>query len=351
MPDEATPLPRTAEARALEVALTISGERILCTTVGRAQAAATLADKRPASRVACWFLDQHQQRLAAAACGECGNLSLAVAADAPPKPIDLAVIPLSKSGEAELARDLLQSACQWLELGGTLVAAVDNPRDRWLREQLGAWFDKVSIVTRADAVAYVARKTAEPRKWKNFRCEFAFRDRGRLIRVVSRPGVFSHRRIDGGARQLLAAADPASGARILDVGCGAGVVGLALAARDPTCRVHAVDSHARAVECTLAGAALNGLTNVTVKLNSTGEYDAAGQFDLALANPPYYADFAIAERFLAAARRSLKPGSGRVLVVTKRPAWYHDHMQAEWIGVESRQGKNYAIVTALRARE
>ena len=45
---------------------------------------------------------------------------------------------------------------------------------------------------------YVATKTEPLKKIKNFECEFAFRDRGRLIRAVSRPGVFSHRSIDAG---------------------------------------------------------------------------------------------------------------------------------------------------------
>jgi 16S rRNA (guanine1207-N2)-methyltransferase len=276
-------------------------------------------------------------------------LQLELSANAPPEQVDLAVIPLSRRGEAELARDMLQAACQRLALGGTLVAAVDNPADRWLREQLGAWFDKVRVASHDDAIVYVARKTVEPRKWKDFRCEFAFRDRGRLLRAVSRPGVFSHRRVDPGARRLLAAADPNPGAKIFDVGCGAGVVALALAARDPSCWVHAVDSHARAVECTRAGAELNGLANVTVELNATGEYGQPNRYDLALANPPYYGDFQIAERFIEAAHRSLKPGVGRVLIVTKWPRWYEQFMAPAWTNLEISTSKNYAIVSAIRA--
>ena len=85
---------------------------------------------------------------------------------------------------------------------------------------------------------------------KNFRCEFAFRDRGRLIHAVSRPGVFSHREIDPGARQLMAAMEIAAGDRVLDIGCGSGTVSFAAAFRAEGVEVLAVDSHARAVECT-----------------------------------------------------------------------------------------------------
>ena len=51
---------------------------------------------------------------------------------------------------------------------------------------------------------------------------------------------------------------------MLDIGCGAGVVALAAAVCGEGVAVHAVDSSARAVECTRRGAELNGLGNVSV---------------------------------------------------------------------------------------
>ncbi|HEX6960474.1 MAG TPA: methyltransferase [Lacipirellula sp.] len=339
---------RPAEQRALALAADFPGESILCTTAGRAQAAWRLAQQRPAGRVSCWFLDDYQRQLAASAYdGAATNLSLICAADPPEDAIDLAVIPLSMHGEGELARDILQSACIRLAIGGTLVAAVDNPRDKWLREQVEELFGKATVEAFGDATVYAARKTAEPRKKRDFRCEFAFRDCGQLIRAVSRPGVFAHRRADPGARQLLAAAELTAGMRVLDIGCGAGTVALALAGRNPSVQVHAVDSNARAVECTLAGAALNSLANVTAELNATGEYRDAGTYDLALANPPYYADFRIAKLFLSAAHRSLKPG-GRVIVVAKRKEWYEEFMLPRWNNVEHWPSKRYHVITATR---
>jgi 16S rRNA (guanine1207-N2)-methyltransferase len=272
-------------------------------------------------------------------------LRLVCQPDLPDDRVELAVLPFSRRGEAELTRELLQQACLRLELGGVLVASVDNPQDRWLHEQLQELFEKVTVQRHDDATAYIARKTAEPRKVRDFHCQFAFRDRGRLIKAVTRPGVFSHRRLDAGARQLLNAAEVAPGMRILDIGCGAGTVALGLAARDPTAAVQAVDSNARAIQCTLAGAKLNALTNVTAELNATGSYSRDGAFDLAVANPPYYADHRIAELFLSAACRSLKPG-GRVLIVAKRPDWYELAMPANWDNVEHWASKNYHIITA-----
>jgi 16S rRNA (guanine1207-N2)-methyltransferase len=297
--------------------------------------------------VACWFLDQHHQRLAAADCGGSTNLSLELTPDAPEGARDLAVIPLATRGEAELARDVIQSAWQRLEVGGSLVVAVDNREDRWVREQLAAWFDKVRVDAHDDARVYTARKDAAPRKLKNFRCEFAFRDGDRLIRAVSRPGVFAHRRIDAGARRLLDVATLPLGGRALDVGCGSGVVALALAARDPAARVWAIDSHVRAVACTRDGAQLNALTNVTAKVDASLDVGRTGEFDLALLNPPYYGDFVLAERFLEAAFDSLKP-EGVVHVVTKTPDWYRQSMPNEWSNVTVRESQGYWIISANR---
>lgn len=355
MPPELPSLPpaRPAEARALTAALELlatrrNGSRIAATTVGRAQAAVALAQASPSSAVDCWFLDLFQQQLAMQALGGAvANLSLCCEADLPPGPFQMAVLLTSKSGEAEVARDQLQGATLALEIGGTLVAAVDNPRDQWLREQLSELFPKVTVRSYEDATVYVARKQAELKKVRDFRCEFTFRDGERVLRAVSRPGVFAHRRLDPGARQLIDATQVSSGMRVLDIGCGAGTVAIALAAREPSAYVHAVDSNARAIEATLAGAALNELSNVTAELSCDGNYRGAGEYDLVVANPPYYADNRIAELFVNAAHRSLRPG-GRLIVVAKHGDWYAATMPANWDDVDCRQTKNYVIITATR---
>ena len=64
--EHSEPLPaRPTEAVAYELARNLRGERILCTTAGRAQAAIQLAADRPAAQVTCWFLDEHLRKLAA----------------------------------------------------------------------------------------------------------------------------------------------------------------------------------------------------------------------------------------------------------------------------------------------
>lgn len=347
---------RPAEAHALEVARAVVAaappRRIVCTTVGRAQAARALAEECPTAAVTAWFLDLHPCSAAVAMWEPAPpGLEAACTSDVPAGPYDLAVVPLAKDGEAELTREILQQALEHLAIGGRLVTAIDNPRDRWLREQLAATGETVRVREAAGpkprTVAYVVEKTRAPARLRDFSCEVVFRDRDRLLRAITRPGVFAHRRIDPGARRLLDAVDVAPGTRVLDIGCGSGCVALGIAARDPSVRVHAFDSAIRAVECTRRGAVLNGLENVTVALEAEGRVPDPGDWDLALANPPYYSDFRLAELFCESARLALAPG-GTLLVVTKQPTWYVDHLPRMWTDVAREEVKGYHLVEAVR---
>ena len=82
------------------VAKEVSGDHILATTVGRGQAAITLAETRPDAGVSLWFHDQYQQQLLVRAVQEFpARLGLYCEADAPARPqggqYDLAVVPVS----------------------------------------------------------------------------------------------------------------------------------------------------------------------------------------------------------------------------------------------------------------
>ena len=56
--------PRVEEKRALEIAATISAQRIAATSTGRAQAAHALALARPDAKVMAWYVDAYQANLA-----------------------------------------------------------------------------------------------------------------------------------------------------------------------------------------------------------------------------------------------------------------------------------------------
>ena len=339
---------RIEEQRLLEIASDLPGHRIGAVSTGRGQAAEQLAKDRLVAQVTCWYIDSYHANLANQHVEALDNLKVACAADWPAGECDLTLVPLGKGGEAELSRDVLQSAYDNLVVGGYLVASVDNPQDRWLHEQLKGYEKSVKVRPFPDAVVYFLQKSAPLKKVKDYACRLSFRDCDSTIQLITRPGVFSHRQLDSGTRQVLDAVDVFPDAQLVDIGCGSGAIALALAARDPSAKIFAYDSNARAVWCTREGAKLNAFDNIEVELNCTGEYGRENQFDMALANPPYFADFRIARLFIEAARRSLRPG-GRLVLVTKQPRWYEEHLPEILNEVEVFESKRYFIASGTKA--
>ncbi len=345
--DELRLPPRIEEQRLIEIASTIAGNRIGVVSLGRAQVAETLATERESASVFAWYLDGFHADLARKHVTDHPNLEIVCQASWPERELDLSVVAVGQSGEAELTRDILQSAFHHLVVGGSLVVGVDNPKDRWLHELLKSYNKRVRVRPFDDATVYIVEKTAPLKKLKDYGCTLEFRDCDETVRMLTRPGVFSHRELDLGAKQLLDAVDVFPEAKLLDIGCGAGAVALGLAARDPSAKVYGFDSNARAVDCARQGAKLNGFENVVIDHHWQGDYREADFFDMALANPPYYGDMRIAEWFVAAAHRSLRPG-GRLVLVTKQPAWYEERLPVIFNEVEIFESRRYFIASGVK---
>ena len=70
---------------------------------------------------------------------------------------------------------------------------------------------------------------------------------GRDLELTSGSGVFAQGRLDIGTAVLFRETDPPEGGSLLDLGCGYGVIGCALAVAAPSARVYGVDVNERAV--------------------------------------------------------------------------------------------------------
>ena len=277
------------------------------------------------------------------------------AADLPEQEFDEVIFPTLSGDSAELAQDLIQAAHQRLRSGGRLFASTNNPKDRWVQSQLKALFSKVDVLKQKQGTACIATKTSPLKKEKGFRARFAFRQGERLAYVESRPGVFCHRRVDGGGRALIRSLALLQGKngqpefkpqRIVEMGCGSGAVSVAAAIEYPDAGILAVDSDARAVECTQRSAALNEITSIQTLLASDGVLPEPGTWDLLLGNPPYYSDYRISELFLQAARTGLREG-GRIHIVTKLLEWHQARMEQLFGDVTQHVISDYTIFTAV----
>lgn len=324
----------------------LSPKRILSTSVGRGQFAIAASERFPEAAVTCHFLDLFYQQ-SAASMATLTNLEVICTPDFPAGPFDLVAVPVRSSGDAELTRERLQAGHVALEIGGRLISCTDNEEDTWLHAELRKLFPKVTRRPLDNGVVYLATKQEPLKKVKQFECEFAFRDQGKLIHVISRPGVFNHRELDGGARALIKTMVVNPGDSVFEIGCGCGAVSLAAAARAPDVKVLAIDSDCRAVQCTERGAVLNQLPNVEARLNCTGETGIGDTYDLAVGNPPYFSQYQIAFLFIRACHRALKPG-GRVMMVTKTPNWYDEHMPEWFDDIEMQTVSSYSVVSGRK---
>ena len=202
---------RPAEARLYEVASRLPGEQIVVVSAGRAQSAAMTSTARAKSTVVAWFLDSYRCQLASEhalaeeARSAGAKLSYVCNADwpLPEQPADLIMLEQPKTGEAELGRELLQIGWHHLKIGGALVVATDNPKDKWLLEQMQAFDKSIKVRKFDDATVYYAIKQKPLKRLRDFSCELAFRDEGNLLKLVTRPSVFAHRKLDTGARHIM----------------------------------------------------------------------------------------------------------------------------------------------------
>lgn len=341
--------PRAQEQLLINRLPWLNPQRALCTTAGRAQFARALAAGLPAAEVSCLFVDLFHQQQAEREAGELpANLQFLCQPDFPEVEVDLAAITCSYGGIAELTRDFLQQGHDRLALKGRMIAAIDNPEDQWLHDELRKLFSKVTREPHDEGVFYSAVKTIPLAKRKSFDAEIVFRDQDKLIYAHSRPGVFSHRHLDVGARALINAMEIHPHMRVLDLGCGSGAVGLAAALRAENVTVLAVDSNPRAVQCAALGAARNNITTLTTQLDADGSTLPAGEFDLVLANPPYFSHYRLAEHFIRTAARTLN-ARGELLLVTKAPAWFRENLPQFFRDVDERLQKEYFVFACKRS--
>ena len=145
--------------------------------------------------------------------------------------------------------------------------------------------------------------------------------------LASKPGVFAWNRLDDGTAALVGAMKIGVSDRVLDLGCGTGLAGLAAARRAIDGRAILVDADVRAVESARRTAAANGVTNVEVLPSDCASAVFDRWFDVVLANPPFHrgvgVDYEVAQQFVRDAARVLRRG-GQLFLVANRHLRYGD---------------------------
>jgi 16S rRNA (guanine1207-N2)-methyltransferase len=251
-----------------------------------------------------------------------------------------------RGGERELKIDMVEQSYHVLRPRGTFVVWSSYDADPFFPVLLKKVFGRPHVqATDADSVFWVQREGDRPRR----RHEVTFQARvagGPSCRFLSRPGTFAYGRFDDGARALAEVMDVQEGDRVLDVGCGCGTNGVFAAQRTGVGgHVTFVDSNVRAVALAEHNARANGLTDFEVVASSRVEGPAEGSFDVALANPPYFANHAVTRLFVERARALLRP-RGRLFLVTRQPGEVAQIVDETFGAVEAMIRRGYTILCA-----
>ena len=135
------------------------------------------------------------------------------------------------------------------------------------------------------------------------------------LTVKSLPGVFSDGQFDVGSQLLLDTLPKLKG-KVLDFGCGAGVLGAVMASRHPDIELEMCDISAFAVASSQATLEANGLTG---KVFASDVYsDTAEDYQFIISNPPFHSgldtSYSATETLLAQAPKHLKR-SGEMIIV------------------------------------
>ena len=171
--------------------------------------------------------------------------------------------------------------------------------------------------------------------------------KGIRLALETAPGLFSPQRADRGTLAMLSCVDFAPGMKVLDLGCGCGLVGILAAKKCGAENVVLCDIDPLAVDVARRNAASNGVGGVKAAVSDGFESLDETGFDLILSNPPYQSDFAVARGFIEKGFNRLKLG-GRMVMVTKRRAWYRNKLIAIFGGVWIHEVDGYCVFEAQR---
>jgi 16S rRNA (guanine1207-N2)-methyltransferase len=135
--------------------------------------------------------------------------------------------------------------------------------------------------------------------------------------------------------------------RVLDLGCGWGLVGVVAARFLSGSRVVMTDRDPEAVRLSSENLSRNGIDGVTVVVGDAYAAIDRNDFTMILSNPPYHTDFSVAKTFIEKGFNRLVTG-GRMFMVTKRKEWYKQKLISVFGGVRIHEQNGYFVFIAKK---
>jgi 16S rRNA (guanine1207-N2)-methyltransferase len=170
---------------------------------------------------------------------------------------------------------------------------------------------------------------------------------GHDLDLTSGSGVFAQGRLDVGTAVLFRETEAPKPGTFLDLGCGYGVIGLALAVAVPGARVWAVDVNERAVLLANENAAALGVSDRYIAVTPDA-FPADVSFDEIWSNPPIRVGKQALHELLLTWLPRLAPAGRAVMVVGKNLG--ADSLQ-RWLGEQGFPTTRLASAKGFRVLE
>lgn len=157
--------------------------------------------------------------------------------------------------------------------------------------------------------------------------------------------VFSPSAIDKGTLAMLAEVEFFPTDKVLDLGCGYGVVGILAAKMIGEDNVVMCDISEEAIRLAKKNAEHNLVGKVNIVQSNGFEHIRENDFTIILSNPPYHTDFSVAKSFIENSFIRLILG-GKLLMVTKRFDWYKNKITSVFGGCKVIEKDGYFVFVA-----
>ncbi|MFI6516938.1 methyltransferase [Spirillospora sp. NPDC050679] len=263
-----------------------------------------------------------------------GSATLLTTQDPPPERVDVLLVRVPKS--LALLEDQLRRLAPAVHAGTTVVGTgmakeIHTSTLRLFEEIIGP--TRTSLAVKKARLIFSEPDPSLPRRPSPWPLTYTLPpDAGPMAGrpVVNHAGVFSADHLDIGTRFLLQNLPTGEHGRIIDLGCGNGVVGTAAALAHPGAEVLFTDESFQAIASAEATFAANATGDAAGRAAFQAGDALAGvpprSADLVLNNPPFHTHQAIGDatawRMFTGARDALAKG-GELWVVGNRHLGYH----------------------------